>query len=151
MDPPQQARSPQPPLFSPISPTAARIAPQSVDIAALRAATVYGANGDPETSEPAAEFLWGAAASLDNAGRRQLLQFWSGSDAVPPGGFGELESGFKVVFVSRLYAPGDATARLPVAHTCFRQLDWPRYASEREAREKLATAITHGQGAMLIT
>ena len=102
-------------------------------------------------SEPAVEWFWAAAESLDNAGRRQLLQFWTGSDGVPAGGYASLDPPFRLVAVDRMYAQGDATARLPVAHTCFRQIDWPRYASAEEARGKLVTAITLGQGYMAIT
>lgn len=42
-------------------------------------------------------------------------------------------------------------ARLPAAHTCFRQLDLPRYKSYDELREKLLTAITIGQGYMALS
>ena len=39
----------------------------------------------------------------------------------------------------------------PAAHTCFRQLDLPRYRSLEEVREKVNTAITIGQGYMGIS
>lgn len=55
------------------------------------------------------------------------------------------------VAVERLYDAGDTTARLPAAHTCFRQLDLPRYRSLTETREKLVTAITIGQGYMALS
>jgi len=55
------------------------------------------------------------------------------------------------VAVDRLYDANDTTARLPAAHTCFRQLDLPRYASREELREKLVTAITIGQGYMALS
>lgn len=45
----------------------------------------------------------------------------------------------------------DTTARLPAAHTCFRQLDLPRYRTPDELRDKLVTAITIGQGYMALS
>lgn len=39
----------------------------------------------------------------------------------------------------------------PAAHTCFRQLDLPRYRSLEEVREKVVTAMTLGQGYMGIS
>jgi HECT-domain (ubiquitin-transferase) len=62
-----------------------------------------------------------------------------------------MDPAFHVVAVERMYAAGDKTARLPVAHTCFRQLDLPRYHSLNELTEKLHTAITAGQGYMALS
>ncbi len=70
---------------------------------------------------------------------------------MPPEGFGALDPAFHLVAVERLYDPDDTTARLPAAHTCFRQLDLPRYASCEELRDKLVTAITIGQGYMALS
>ena len=42
---------------------------------------------------------------------------------------------------------GDGRFRLMTAHTCFRALDLPEYASKAELRAALLTAITHGVGA----
>ncbi len=41
--------------------------------------------------------------------------------------------------------------RLPAAHTCFRQLDLPRYASREELRDKVVCAITTGQGYLALS
>jgi E3 ubiquitin-protein ligase HUWE1 len=120
-----------------------------IDIADLRAHTKYedGYTGKEEQIA----WLWAAVDSFDEAQRRQLLQFWSGSDGAPVDGFGALEPAFHVVPVDRMYDKADRTARLPAAHTCFRQLDLPRYRSYEEAREKLLTAITMGQGYMALS
>lgn len=83
--------------------------------------------------------------------RRQLLQFWSGSDGMPVEGFAALEPAFHIVSVDRMYDKADRTARLPAAHTCFRQLDLPRYTSYEETREKVLTAITIGQGYLALS
>lgn len=95
--------------------------------------------------------FWQAAESFDEEQKRALLQFWSGCDGVPPGGFGAVEPPFHIVAVDRMYDSKDRTARLPAAHTCFRQLDLPRYRSAEEAREKLLIAITTGSGYMALS
>lgn len=122
---------------------------QVIDIADLRAHTKYeeGYTG----REDQIAWFWQAVESFDDAQRRQLLQFWSGSDGMPVEGFGSLDPAFHVVSVDRMYDKGDRTARLPAAHTCFRQLDLPRYQSAAETREKLLTAITMGQGYLALS
>jgi len=88
---------------------------------------------------------------FDESQRRALLQFWSGSDGMPADGFGSLEPAFHIISVDRMYDANDKTARLPAAHTCFRQLDLPRYSSVSETRDKVLTAITMGQGYMALS
>ena len=48
-------------------------------------------------------------------------------------------------------APCSSRGRLPAAHTCFRQLDLPRYASREELRDKVVCAITTGQGYLALS
>ncbi|EFJ44240.1 hypothetical protein VOLCADRAFT_82866 [Volvox carteri f. nagariensis] len=96
-------------------------------------------------------WFWEVAESFDDVQRRQLLQFWSGSDGMPAEGFGSMDPAFHMVAVERMYDPNDTTARLPAAHTCFRQLDLPRYVSREELREKIFCAITIGQGYMALS
>jgi E3 ubiquitin-protein ligase HUWE1 len=96
-------------------------------------------------------WLWQALDTLDDSQLRALLQFWSGSDGMPAEGFGNIDPAFHIVAVDRMYDRCDRTARLPAAHTCFRQLDLPRYRSYDELREKLLTAITMGQGYMALS
>jgi E3 ubiquitin-protein ligase HUWE1 len=120
-----------------------------IDIADLRAHTKYedGYTG----REDQIAWFWQAVESFDDVQRRQLLQFWSGSDGMPVEGFASLEPAFHVVSVDRMYDKADRTARLPAAHTCFRQLDLPRYATAVELREKVLTAITMGQGYLALS
>lgn len=116
---------------------------QHIDIADLRAHCKYedGYTG----KEAQIAWFWQAVDSMDEAQRRALLQFWSGSDGMPAEGFGSLEPAFHLVSVDRMYDRNDRTARLPAAHTCFRQLDLPRYNTYEELKEKMITAITMGQ------
>ncbi len=96
-------------------------------------------------------WLWQALETFDDTQLRALLQFWSGSDGMPAEGFGNIDPAFHIVAVDRMYDRNDRTARLPAAHTCFRQLDLPRYRSYDELREKTITAITMGQGYMALS
>lgn len=95
--------------------------------------------------------FWQALESFDEEKKRQLLQFWSGCDGMPPGGFASVDPPFHIIAVDRMYDTRDRTARLPAAHTCFRQLDLPRYSSFEEVREKVLIAITTGSGYMALS
>lgn len=122
---------------------------QRIDVADLRRHCRYedGYTGKEEIIT----WFWQVVEAFDDVQRRQLLQFWSGSDGMPAEGFGALDPAFHVVAVERLYDANDTTARLPAAHTCFRQLDLPRYRNLEELREKLVTAVTMGQGYMALS
>ncbi|GFH13527.1 uncharacterized protein HaLaN_09427 [Haematococcus lacustris] len=122
---------------------------QRVDVQDLKRHCKYedGYNG----KEDVIAWFWDVVEGFDDAHRRHLLQFWSGSDGQPAEGFGALDPAFHIVAVERLYDPADTTARLPAAHTCFRQLDLPRYRSAEEVKEKIVTAITLGQGYMALS
>jgi len=37
----------------------------------------------------------------------------------------------------------DPDSHLPVTHTCFFSMEWPKYSSEEVARQKLLYAITN--------
>ncbi|WIA09202.1 hypothetical protein OEZ85_008612 [Tetradesmus obliquus] len=135
--------------FSPLEMQMLVCGEQNIDIADLRQHCKYedGYTG----KEPQIAWFWQAVESMDESQRRALLQFWSGSDGMPAEGFGSLEPAFHLVSVDRMYDRNDRTARLPAAHTCFRQLDLPRYATYEELREKMITAITMGQGYMALS
>ncbi|KAF5841624.1 hypothetical protein DUNSADRAFT_12080 [Dunaliella salina] len=122
---------------------------QHIDVQDLQHSCKYedGYTGKEELIE----WFWDVVEGFSDAQRRMLLQFWSGSDGQPADGFASLDPAFHMVAVDRLYDANDTTARLPAAHTCFRQLDLPRYASREELREKLVTAITIGQGYMALS
>lgn len=135
--------------FSPLEMQLLVCGEQHIDVGDLRSHCKYedGYSG----KEPQVAWFWRAVESMDEPQRRALLQFWSGSDGMPAEGFGSLEPAFHLVSVDRMYDRADRTARLPAAHTCFRQLDLPRYASYEELREKVLTAITMGQGYMALS
>jgi E3 ubiquitin-protein ligase HUWE1 len=122
---------------------------RAIDVEELKTCCKYqdGYTGKEEVIT----WFWQVVEALDDEHRRLLLQFWTGSDGMPVEGFASLEPGFQIIAVARVYDKADKTARLPAAHTCFRQLDLPRYANLAEVREKLTTAITFGQGYMALS
>jgi hypothetical protein len=83
---------------------------QRVDILDLKRSCRYedGYTGNEEVIG----WFWEAAEAFDEALRRQLLQFWSGSDGMPAEGFGSLDPPFHMVAVDRIYDANDTTARL---------------------------------------
>jgi len=64
--------------------------------------------------------------------------FLSGSTRPPYGGFDKNKK--RVI----LYRTADDT-RLPVAHTCFFQLDLPHYKSKETLKEKFLMALSSGK------
>jgi hypothetical protein len=122
---------------------------QQVDVQDLKKHCTYqdGYTGD----EDVIHWFWETVEKFDDFHRRMLLQFWSAVDGMPIDGFGSLEPAFHIIAVSRYYNDGDSIARLPVAHTCFRQLDLPRYASREELAEKLKIAIMEGRCYMALS
>jgi len=71
-----------------------------------------------------------------------FLLFISGSTKVPYGGFRTTR--FRI---SRYEA---STDRLPIAHTCFYEIEIPEYEDKQKIQEKLLTAIFEGAGSFLI-
>jgi E3 ubiquitin-protein ligase NEDD4 len=70
----------------------------------------------------------------------QLLQYATGLKRLPVGGFAKLNPTFKIVFIS------EANGRnlIPVARTCFNQLELSAYDSIDVLEERLVYALDHG-------
>ena len=68
---------------------------------------------------------------------KMLLIFCLGCFRVPIGGFKS--------FPMKISSLSD-TKSLPIAHTCFGQIDMPNYPSKETLKEKLTLAITEGGG-----
>jgi E3 ubiquitin-protein ligase HUWE1 len=94
------------------------------------------------------EWFWNVLTSLTRGEKASFLQFATGSSKVPLAGFGELQ-GMRGVQKFSIHRASGRAGALMSAHTCFNQLDLPRYASEEETREKLLYAINEGGGAFL--
>jgi hypothetical protein len=104
----------------------------ALDLALLRKKTIY--NGYVETDAPVRAF-WSALESFGQEDLRRYLHFCWGRSRLPPED-GNWENLHNITCASDL--PLDS---LPRAHTCFFQLDWPRYPNYEVACEKLLYAI----------
>ena len=112
-----------------------------VDVARLRATTDY--NGGTRAADAHVGWLWAVLAEDFDAGERvAFLRFVSGRSRLPAGD-AELRRQHNHLQIQPLEkTPADAW--LPVAHTCFFQLDLPRYSGRGVLAQKLRYAITHG-------
>jgi hypothetical protein len=120
----------------------------------VRQHTSYG--GGYSAKHAVIKWLWAVLKELSEEQRASFWTFCTGGDGLPPGGAAALRPRFCVRRVARDAAGARATAvqdgagdghfRLMTAHTCFRALDLPEYASKGELRTALLTAITHGVG-----
>jgi hypothetical protein len=71
---------------------------------------------------------------FNDADRRRLLHFVANITAAPAGGFERLNPCFSIQLCAD-------RSRLPVAHTCFNQLDLPAYADDDTMEAKLRQAM----------
>eukprot|EP01006_Ploeotia_vitrea_P008428 TRINITY_DN20095_c0_g1_i1.p1 TRINITY_DN20095_c0_g1~~TRINITY_DN20095_c0_g1_i1.p1 ORF type:complete len:265 (-),score=6.02 TRINITY_DN20095_c0_g1_i1:44-754(-) len=105
--------------------------------------------------------FWQVVDNFSNSQKEKLLTFCTGSHRVPTQGLKALR--FTIVCVPLHEDDEDnehpqrrrtrytteqlmKSARLPVAHTCFNQLDLPEYDDVDVLRNKLLTAIDHQHG-----
>jgi len=84
-------------------------------------------------------WFWELMQQSDNAFRIQILQFATGSGAVPVGGFGVLEPKFTI-------AKDPNPGHLPQAHVCANQLMLPECSTLDDLRKGLVLACKHGAG-----
>lgn len=80
---------------------------------------------------------------FDKNQRAALLQFSTGTSKVPVDGFKALR-GMHGLQKFQIHKAFD-TQKLPVAHTCFNQIDIPEYHSKEQLIEKLMIAIMEGK------
>ena len=112
-------------------------ADSDIDIADLRANTVYGGYHE---KDPAVQYFWESLESLDTKSRRAFLRFVTSSPNPPLLGFGELNPKFAIRHA------GNDTSRLPTASTCINLLKLPDYKSRDQCLEKLRYAIDSAAG-----
>jgi len=83
------------------------------------------------------QWFWEIVALMDQIMLANLLFFITGSSKVPHGGF-------KDAPISLIKGSND-TSSLPIAHTCFSELEIPLYESKEQFYEKLLLAISEGK------
>ena len=84
------------------------------------------------------KYFWRSVHALDEAEKRLLLKFVSGSDRAPINGLASI-----TFVISRA---GPDSDHLPTNHTCFNHLLLPDYSSFEKLDEKIKLAIRQSEG-----
>ena len=81
--------------------------------------------------------------SMSQDQRAKLLQFVTGTTKVPSGGFVSLvgSTGPRKFTICKA---NKGTQFLPIAHTCFNQIDLPPYTSKAQLERMLTLALNEG-------
>jgi len=103
---------------------------QRFDVAVLQSHTIYT---NCQSGDATVQMFWSALEGFSSEERAQFLRFVWGRTRLPLGR--DWEQKFQLAMVG----PGDD--RLPMSHTCFFQLDLPRYSSEEILAERLRLAM----------
>lgn len=90
------------------------------------------------SSSPQVRWFWDLVEVMAPEDRARLLQFTRGSSKVPAAGFVALVPPFTVS------STGEDDVRLPSSHTCYNQLEIPKYSSAEILRDKLYCALEFG-------
>jgi E3 ubiquitin-protein ligase HUWE1 len=110
-----------------------------IDVADLKAHTVYNGFGASPQTHRSVLMFWELVAEMDQEDLARLVLFVTGTSKVPITGFKSLQHPFAV------QAMGTAEVdTLPRAHTCFNQLDLPQYSSMDVMRERFLLALREG-------
>ena len=123
-------------VFTPTELESLMCGKQRINVDEMRVCTQY--TGGYEDSSPPVELFWTVFAKLDDAERREVIRYTTGSSRVPL-------DGFEPCFTITKGESMDGHA-LPTAHTCFNQLVLPPFDAEGILSEKLKFAIAHGEG-----
>jgi len=123
-----------------------------IDLADLKRNTEYvgfgssaSASAAPTSTHPPSqiiEWFWQIVSEFGQEEKALLLLFVTGTSKVPLEGFKALQGTNGITRFTLQKAAGIDT--LPVAHTCFNQLDLPDYTSVDVMREKLMLALREG-------
>ena len=113
---------------------------EPLDIASLRAVSVYENWNVPNAveTEPVILWFWQSFINANPKEQRKLLSFITGSDRIPAMGATNL-----VIKISCL---GDDGSRFPVARTCFNMLSLYRYSSKQKLESMLWRAVYESEG-----
>lgn len=99
-----------------------------IDIDDLKANTDYKAPYSQNTQ--VIQWFWEVMYTMNSTEKAEFLQFVTGSSKVPLQGFSVLQGmrGLQKFNICKMFE--EDYNRLPVAHTCFNQLDLPEYPSK---------------------
>jgi hypothetical protein len=107
-----------------------------IDVEVLKGKTEYeNVNADA----PHIRYFWEILKEITPKDRSQFLRFVWGRSRLP------VNREFKKFKITQLNKGGNPDGYMPVAHTCFFQIDLPPYSSKEIMKEKFLYAITHCQ------
>jgi hypothetical protein len=106
-----------------------------VDVDILMEKTNY----EIDRNLPHVAMFWEVLREMSPKERSMFLRFVWGRSRLPQG------RNFKDFKLAACNVTGNVDDYLPVAHTCFFQLDLPAYTNKEVMRNKLVYAITHCQ------
>ncbi|CAM9815631.1 unnamed protein product, partial [Ectocarpus sp. 8 AP-2014] len=96
-----------------------------------------------KTADKEIQWFWNVLRSFSREDLALFLQFVTGTSKVPLGGFATLQ-GMRGIQKLNIHKAFGGSHLLPAAHTCFNQLDLPKYTSEEMTRERILLAIHEG-------
>uniref|UniRef100_A0A6B2L4H7 HECT-type E3 ubiquitin transferase n=1 Tax=Arcella intermedia TaxID=1963864 RepID=A0A6B2L4H7_9EUKA len=114
---------------------------KDLDLIDFKTNTEYG---EPYTdSHPVIKLFWEVLSSLSQDELKAFLQFSTGTNKVPLGGFSHLYGSqgpqkFQIV--------PKKISGLPTAHSCFNRLELPNYTDKEKLKKELLFAITETKG-----
>ncbi|KAG9232293.1 ubiquitin-protein ligase-like protein E3 [Amylocarpus encephaloides] len=113
---------------------------EPLDIASLRAVSVYEHWGVPNAAETESvvQWFWQTFQNAAPKDQRKLLSFITGSDRIPAMGATNL--------TIKLSCLGGDSQRFPVARTCFNMISLWRYSSKLKLEKMLWRAVYESEG-----
>jgi len=114
-----------------------------IDVIDLKENTEY--LDDYSSDHQVIKYFWEVLSEFSQENLKRFLQFTTGSEKVPVGGFSHLQGskGLQKFTIKPLNANPNG---LPVAHSCFNRLELPRYSTLQDLKDKLFFAITETEG-----
>lgn len=112
-----------------------------IDVKDMEANTEY--QGGYTASSTCIKWFWEIIKSMTQDDLRQFLQFVTGTNKVPIGGFAHLygSNGPQKLTINKV-----TMKNLPSSHSCFNRLDLPEYKSKDILSQKLYYAIKETKG-----
>lgn len=142
-------------VFSPFSLSIVIAGQRDIDLEDWLANTRFTDGYSAESQQVV--WFWNVLRRMDKPLLAKVLKFATGSSQVPVGGFRFLRQGsdgsqspFKITRAGISESGLFNDNPLPVAHTCFNQLDLPVYATEDELEKKLLSALEHGSDGIFL-
>jgi len=86
---------------------------------------------------PLITWFWDTIRNFDQEERMSLLFFITGASSIPYSGFKDFQ-----ITITKSNKSDDS---LPIAHTCFSELELPDYKDQETLREKIMIAINEGK------